>query len=156
MGRPADAERLFREVLAADPHSATALTNLGVLYLSTERYDAAIDTLRRAIEADPGLAGPRNSLAVAYGKRGDLPRAVAEWQQALAAEPNRPDILYNLGTALLQLERRDEAVQILERFMAVAPGGPYATDIPRVRQMIERARRSDHAKVKGQRSKVKS
>jgi hypothetical protein len=49
--------------------------------------------------------------------------------------PDDPDILYNLGTALLQLNRPAEARTVLERFVAVAPPR-YAADVARVRQMI--------------------
>lgn len=136
-GRSADAERTFRAVLEVDPDSAEALTNLGVLYLSTGRRDEAIAMLRRAIAADPSLTGARNTLAVAYARSGDLPRAVDEWRQIVAIRPDDADILYNLGTALLQLNRPQEARPVLERFIATAPP-QYAEDISRVRELIGR------------------
>lgn len=135
MGRAADAERAFRAVLDADPRSPEALTNLGVLYLGTGRREEAIATLREAIEADPALAGARNTLAVAYAQSGDLERAAEEWQQVLTLRPDDPDVLYNMGTALLKLNRPAEAVPILERFIAAAPPR-YAKDVARVRRMI--------------------
>ncbi len=136
-GRAADAERTFRAVLDVDPESADALTNLGVLYLGTGRREEAIATLRRAIAADPSLAGARNTLAVAYAQSGDLPRAVDEWRQVVALRPDDPQILFNLGTALVQLKRPAEARPVLERFVATAPP-QYAEDIARVREMIAR------------------
>jgi arylsulfatase A-like enzyme/tetratricopeptide (TPR) repeat protein len=135
MGRADDAERAFRTVLEADPNSGEALTNLGVLYLATGRRDRAIATLRDALAADPGLAGARNTLAVAYARSDDLDAAVTEWRTLLEAQPDNADVLYNLGTALLQLGRAAEAKPYLERFVAVAPPA-YAADVARVRQMI--------------------
>jgi arylsulfatase A-like enzyme/Flp pilus assembly protein TadD len=134
-GRIADAERTFRAVLDVDPESAEALTNLGVLYLTTERRAEAIATLKRAIAAEPSMIGARNTLAVAYAQSGDLPHAVEEWRQIAAMRPDDPDILYNLGTALLQLDRPAEARPVLERFVATAPPR-YAADVARVRQLI--------------------
>ena len=106
-----------------------------MLYLGTGRREEAIATLRRAIAADPSLAGARNTLAVAYAQSGDLPRAVDEWRQVVAMRPDDPQILFNLGTALVQLKRPAEARPVLERFVATAPP-QYAEDIARVRQMI--------------------
>jgi arylsulfatase A-like enzyme/Tfp pilus assembly protein PilF len=139
MGRAADAERAFRTVLEADPRSGEALTNLGVLYLATDRRDQAVTALKAALGADPGLAGARNTLAVAYAKSGNLAGAVEEWRALLQTQPENPDVLYNIGTALLQLGRAAEAVSYLDRFVAAAPPA-YAADVARVRQMISRSR----------------
>jgi arylsulfatase A-like enzyme/Flp pilus assembly protein TadD len=134
-GRITDAERELKAVLDADPQSAETLTNLGVLYLSSGRLDDAIVTLRRAVAADPALTGASNTLAAAYARSGDLPRAVDEWRRLAERRPDDPDILYNLGTALLQLNRPTEARPFLERFISVAPPH-YAKDVERVRQLI--------------------
>jgi Tfp pilus assembly protein PilF len=115
------------------------LTNLGVLYLATGRRDRAIATLREALAADPGLAGARNTLAVAYARSGNLEGAISEWRTLLQAQPANVDVLYNIGTALLQLGRAAEAIPYLERFIASAPP-PYAGDVARVRKMIAAAR----------------
>ena len=139
MGRAADAERAFRTVLASDPRSGEALTNLGVLYLATDRPDQAVTMLKAALDADPGLAGARNTLAVAYAKSGNLEGAIEEWRALLETQPENPDVLYNIGTSLLQLGRAAEAVSYLERFLAAAPPA-YAADVARVREMIARSR----------------
>jgi arylsulfatase A-like enzyme/Tfp pilus assembly protein PilF len=130
------AERTFRAALALDPQSAETLANIGVLYLTIGKREEAIATLQQAIAADPASAGARNTLAVAFAQSGDLPRAVDEWRRVLALQPGNADVLYNAGTALLQLERRDEAVPLLERFIAVAPPR-YAEDVARVRQLLQ-------------------
>ena len=139
-GRAADAERELRAVLDADPQSAETLTNLGVLYLSSGRLDEAIAALRRAVAADPAFTGAGNTLAAAYARSGDLPRAVDEWRRLVERRPDDPDLLYNLGTALLQLNRPTEARPVLERFVAVAPPN-YAKDIERVRQLLAKQAR---------------
>ena len=82
----------------------------------------------------------RNALAVAYARSGDLPRAVEEWRQVTLKRPDDPDALYNLGTALLQLGRPDEARPVLQRFIEVAPPR-YAKDVAEVRDMIGRSQK---------------
>jgi choline-sulfatase len=132
-----------RDVLEAavklNPHDLEAQANLGVLYLRMGRRDRAIETLQRALAADPSLGGARNTLAVAYAQSGELHRAVEEWRQVALARPNDPDVLYNIGTALLRLNRPDEAKPFLERFIAAAPPR-YAEDVERVRRMIREGR----------------
>lgn len=137
MGRAADAEKAFRAVLEVDARSAEALTNLGVLFLRTGRREQAIAMLQQAVDADPSLLGARNTLAVAFAQSGNLARAVDEWRQVAGLRPDDADVLYNLGTALLQLDRPREARPFLERFVAVAPPR-YAADIARIQQLIAR------------------
>jgi arylsulfatase A-like enzyme/Tfp pilus assembly protein PilF len=135
MGREADAEQAFRKALAIDAKSAETLTNLGVLFLTSGKRDEAIATLRQAITADPASLGARNTLAVVEAKSGHLEAAVDEWRRILELQPENPDVLYNAGTALLQLGRPQEAAPLLERFIASAPPR-YADDVARVKQIL--------------------
>lgn len=134
-GRLERSRDVLEAAVAMNPHDLEVQANLGVLYLRMGRRDQAIAMLQRALAADPALANARNTLAVAYAQAGDLRRAVEEWRQVALARPNDPDVLYNIGTALLQLNRPSEAKPFLERFIAVAPER-YAPDVERVRKML--------------------
>lgn len=50
-----DAARLFRQVLAEDPHSAEALAGAGECYFRTAQYTLAEPYLNRALRLDPKL-----------------------------------------------------------------------------------------------------
>jgi hypothetical protein len=52
---------------------------------------------------------------------GELESAVASYREALELWPGHEDALYYLGNCLLELGRRDEALPIFERLVAVAP-----------------------------------
>jgi arylsulfatase A-like enzyme/Tfp pilus assembly protein PilF len=136
-----EAGRLDRSVavleaaVGMNAQDVDARSRLGVLYLRMDRREEAIATLQQALAIEPTLANARNTLAVAYAKGGDLPRAVEEWRQLALARPNDPDILYNIGTGLLQLGRTSEARPFLERFIAAAPPR-YASDVDRIRQTL--------------------
>jgi Flp pilus assembly protein TadD len=56
-----------------------------------------IDALSRAIAINPTLAGAHNALGVAYIRRGDRARAIAEWQEAVRIRPDFEDARANLG-----------------------------------------------------------
>jgi tetratricopeptide (TPR) repeat protein len=55
---------------------------------------------------------------------GDLSIAVAGYEQILAAEPEQWDALYLYGTALLQLGRMRDAIDIFRRAASLRPGIP--------------------------------
>ena len=60
-GPRADAETMFRRVLAASPNAAATWNNLGVRALTENRDVDAVGALSRAIAIDPALAGARQS-----------------------------------------------------------------------------------------------
>ena len=51
-GRIAEAERLYRRILAADPDNAPALHLLGVVALQAGQFQAAVDLIGQAIARD--------------------------------------------------------------------------------------------------------
>ena len=62
--------------------------------------------------------------------------AIAEWKTAVRLDPQLFDALYNLGLALEDAGRRDEARPYLERFVNEAPPGRYAQDIVKLRRLL--------------------
>jgi len=53
--------------------------------------------LTRAVALDPGLANAHNGLGVAYARRGDVARAMTEWEEALRLRPDLADARENLA-----------------------------------------------------------
>ena len=132
------AVQTFRRALELDPSYASLLANYGTALLSLGRADEAIGALQQALEYDPTLPEPHNVLGVIAAQRGSLPLAVQQWQAALDLDPDLYDALFNLGRALVQLDRRDEAIPVLESFIARAPADRYANDIESMRQLLQR------------------
>jgi tetratricopeptide (TPR) repeat protein len=54
MGRIDDAERLFKQVISADPRRKDDMLLLGELYLKSKDYNSAIDWLQKAERMQPG------------------------------------------------------------------------------------------------------
>jgi tetratricopeptide (TPR) repeat protein len=74
VGKFAEAEAIYRELLKASPGDVMLLTNHGVVLYKLERNDAAITAFRRALAINPGAKEATESLAVALGKATpDLP-----------------------------------------------------------------------------------
>src|SRR5579862_326467 len=63
---------------------------------------------------------------VALFQHGYLDQAAESFEQVIAAKPNDPDALYNLGTLNLQRKRLEEAQRFLEQVVRVRPDYPEA------------------------------
>jgi tetratricopeptide (TPR) repeat protein len=70
-------------------------------------------------------------------RQGHRTEALAHWQKALQLNPRLYDALYNLGTVLYSIDRR-EARPYLERFVREAPPSRYASDIAQFRTMLSK------------------
>ncbi len=69
----------------------------------------------------PGLASLRNSLGGAYELQGKHREAIAEFVQALALEPDKPDIYYNMGRALENSGQDPAAERAYEKALNMRP-----------------------------------
>jgi tetratricopeptide (TPR) repeat protein len=137
-GRHADARAAYRRVLELDPTSAKAYENLGADEFAAGELNAAGADLTRALSLDPRLAGAHNALAAVHMRQGRQADAIAAWKTAVLLDPRLFDALYNLGTALDDAGRRDEARPYLERFVSEAPPGRYGPDIVKLRRLLAR------------------
>ena len=118
-GQLAQAEHLYRGVLALDPRHGRALYYLGVLSAHTGRFEAAADLIGKAAALDPRNPEMRYNLGAAQQGCGRLDQAVAEYQQAIALKPAYVEAHMNLGNALAELGRVSEAVACYDRVLAL-------------------------------------
>ena len=72
-GAAAEAENLYRQVLAVSPDHAEALHKLGVLACQVGRLDAAIELIGRAITVDPNSVEYHSDLGESAGETGSMP-----------------------------------------------------------------------------------
>lgn len=77
-GRTDEAMRLFRESIAAKPTYALAYLNLAAAYLTTERYQDALDSLQWAVRFDPNNPKVHFALGTVYHHLGEREKAMAE------------------------------------------------------------------------------
>src|SRR5262249_55091231 len=83
-----EAERLYRELLAADPDQFDALHNLGHVRVLQGRHREAVDCFKRALRRRPDAAATHNMLASALRGAGRYDEAVAHYRRALALRPD--------------------------------------------------------------------
>ena len=126
MGRLAEAERIYRDVLAQDSNQPDALHMLGVLSGQAGQLDAAVELIRRAIRIKPDSAIAQNNLGTALAKCGRIDEAIAALRQAIRLKPDYADAYYNLGSALRETEWLDEAIACLREAVRLKPDSAEA------------------------------
>jgi protein O-GlcNAc transferase len=83
-GRLADAEALYRQILALQPDHAGALHFLGVIAHQIGRHDLAVKWICQAIALQPQNPSAHCNLGEAYRALGSLGEAMTEYRRALA------------------------------------------------------------------------
>jgi tetratricopeptide (TPR) repeat protein len=96
MGRNADAERLLRQALAANPKQTDDLLLLGDLELRSGDYNGALDTLGQAERFAPN-AHSELLIALSYERLNQMDQASHYLQLAKSRAPNNPDVERSLA-----------------------------------------------------------
>ncbi len=109
--RLAEAEAIYREILAADPQSADAWHFLGVIAGQTGRHEEAVAHLRQAVALKPEHAEAHKNLGVALKASGREDEALAAYRQAVAIKPDYAEAHKNLANLLLAKGATDEAIE---------------------------------------------
>ena len=120
-GRLAEAETLYRQILAADPNHPDALHLLGVLAMTLKHNDRAVALMRQAIALQPRNPIYRNNLGNALRQQGALDKAIACYQQALTLRHDDAETLTNLGVAWKEKGLLDDAIACYRRALALKP-----------------------------------
>jgi superkiller protein 3 len=114
-----EAGRKVAALLAGVPEALASLVRCKLAY-QNERLDEAARQCRRVLETDPRFAGAHLALArVLLGQHS--PEAARELAAAIAEKPTDPEDLYDLGVALLQEGRIEEATRYLEAARRLEP-----------------------------------
>jgi predicted O-linked N-acetylglucosamine transferase (SPINDLY family) len=118
-GHLADAEALYRQVLAAEPRHAEALHHLGILALQAGRHALAIDLISQALVLDPDNATAYSHLGESLRCQGRFQEAIATFQQAAKVQPDNPGTYNNLGNALRDDGQFPEAAAAFRQALAL-------------------------------------
>jgi tetratricopeptide (TPR) repeat protein len=119
--RPAEAEAIYRQILAQAPTRHDVLQRLAEICFQGGRIPEALELMRSAAAAAPEVADYRANLAMLLSMLGQFDQAIPEFQRALAIGPNNPEVLNNLGGALRETARFDQAAATLRRALALRP-----------------------------------
>ncbi len=120
-GRHAEAETAYRQALAAEPHNALALHQLGTLAMDTGQLEQAAELLAAAVKADDSQPAYHANYAVCCRQLNRTAEAEAALRRAIEVDARMPQLYAMLGN-LLQGERRmAEAVECFRHVVQLAP-----------------------------------
>jgi protein O-GlcNAc transferase len=125
-GRLADAEALYRRILAVQPNHAEALRLLGVIAQQVGRHDLAVGWIRQAIALNPNNPDAHSNLGEACHSLGRMDEAIATFRRAVELKPDFPEFHYNLSVALRVRGQFDAAVAACRRALELKPNFPEA------------------------------
>jgi Flp pilus assembly protein TadD len=129
-----DEKILYRDVIAKNPASWTAYSNLGALLRDEGRFDEADDAMREALRLAPAkyqVAYNYAMLVMARGEKngfqpGELDDAIAHFGQAARSSPHRSEPYVGAGVALIRANRLAEAAVSLDRAIEIDPNNVSA------------------------------
>ncbi|MBI4182745.1 MAG: tetratricopeptide repeat protein [Proteobacteria bacterium] len=121
-GALAEAEALYRQVLAAEPANADALHFLGVAALQAGRLAEAEESIRHALRVSPAYAAAHANLGLVLHGQGKHEAAIASFRRALHHDRRAAGTHSNLGLALAESGRIAEAEAAYRAALALDPG----------------------------------
>jgi Flp pilus assembly protein TadD len=117
----AQADRLYRALLARDPANFDLLRLAGSVNHELGRLGEALRFLAAAVRCDAGSAAVLSELGLVQHRLGRYADALASYDAALALEPGDADTVNRRAAALSRLDRADDALAELDRLLALAP-----------------------------------
>ena len=118
-GRLDQAEALYRRIAEADPHDTVAMSAL--INMRGQIDPSTAESRLKTLAADqPELAAPQFSLGNLYARHGRWNEAQQAYFRAYSAEPDNPDIIYNLAISLEHLRQNKLAAQYYGQAIAAA------------------------------------
>ncbi len=121
--RPAD--HLLGEATAGTGAAPAALCDAGISHMLAGRYLDAQLCAEQALAVEPAHADALHLMGLLCIHSGQYDHAV-EWIGRAIGQDHKPDYLSNLGIALKQSGRLEEALQVFDKAIQLAPDDPQA------------------------------
>jgi predicted O-linked N-acetylglucosamine transferase (SPINDLY family) len=120
-GRLAEAEGLYRQILAVDPNYAEAWHMLGVVANQVGQRKLSAEWIRKAISFNPNNPESHYNLGNTLKDDGHTDEAIVSFQRALALRPAYAEAANNLGVVLSVRGRYAEAIAVCRRAVELRP-----------------------------------
>jgi tetratricopeptide (TPR) repeat protein len=120
-GDLAQAEKIYRQVVEAEPEHADAWHLLGVAAQQTGRPTEAATAIARAVAINGSNPTYYNHLGAAYASAGETDLAETALRRALALDPGSAQTHYNLAALLNQVGKPTEAIASYRKAVQLSP-----------------------------------
>jgi len=125
-GRFAEAEGLYRQVLAQQPDQPEALHGLGMVAAHGGKFGDASDLIQRALALRPNWVEAYRNLGNVLHAMGRPQDAITIFRQAIHLNPRLAMTHCDLGNALGEVQKYDEAIACYRHAIALRPDIPGA------------------------------
>ena len=120
-GQLAEAERLYLQILEAEPGLFGPHFYLGLMRLQQGRNAEAAEMLGRALKITPTDLGALMNHGMALRAAGRATEALESFDRAAAIKPDLAEAHYNRGVALGDLQRYETAIEAYDRALVLQP-----------------------------------
>jgi Tfp pilus assembly protein PilF len=120
-GRLAQAEQMYRQILATDSQHPDSLHLLGMVAFQTGRSKEALVLIQRAIAVKGNAAAYHSNLGNVLQSQGELREAGACYQRALLLKPDSAEVYVNLGNIFKEQGQIDSSLTCYRRALALNP-----------------------------------
>lgn len=146
-GKAADAIREYANAVDVSNGGAIPLAAAGAALVHQKQYAAALDALKRAIDADPNMAAARENYGAALMASGKPVEAIPHFDAALKLDngSRRAEILQGLGDAKRLSGRFDEGIADLHASIDLKSTPQVWTDLGSAYSAKEDALHADEA-----------
>lgn len=160
-----DAERAYKKILEIQtaggnpkpPVQAVANAGLGEIYARTGKSSDATKAFDLAVQLDPTRAGfYLKNEALVFLQSGNAEAQIAAAEQAIKADPRDPLPYYIKGNGLFKnagidpaskhYDLPDGCAEAYQKYLALAPNGPYAAEAQSVLRRAEKSTRAAELK----------
>lgn len=124
-GRYSEAEQVYLRVVDQIPDSAESYVNLAIAQARQQKFDLAVETLKKGAARLPDSQILLFRLGFTYLVAGRLPEALATLDRVLALNPRNIDALTISAGILDASGRKAEALGVFERALAIEPESRY-------------------------------
>ena len=120
-GKPAEAARVFHEVLAHDPNNAAALYSLALIAHHASDAREALAMIERGVAAAPSYAPMHFVYGAILQAAGRKEEALKAYDEALRLQPDYTEVLINSGALLRDMLRHLEALDRFNQVLLLNP-----------------------------------
>lgn len=121
-GQLAEAEAIYRQVLAADPEHFDALHLLGLVALAVGQPEQAVQLIGKALARNPSNPAAHFNLGNAFLSLKRFGDAEASYKNALKLKPDYAEAHGNLANLLVAQKRLAEAEACCKKVVKLKPG----------------------------------
>lgn len=127
-GRWAEAQALYKKVLAEEPHQSDALRMLALAEFNSGNHAEGLNLIREAVQSQPWSSDYAVNLGQMLMALGRHEEAVDAYRQALQIEPHFAPAHRYLGNALKAVNRPEEAIAEYRQSLVYQPDSAEANN----------------------------